>query len=298
MTIRVKPLDRIKEPALRFRTQRELYCNVVQAIKVSYSLSCVVACTYYMYLVLNNFFTYPTVLKISINTDRELVFPAVTLCNLNRIAYSSLQSLCRPGNVSTSLLTLCESITAGREDASSVFGPPQFSVFTPRIAFAKCSEVSNSTSTDADNLRNIEIVNVMSSLNQSLRHQLGHQVENFITSCIFMGKKCLHSNFTTTINILYGNCYTFNSFVDHPHEETPFKAIGGSLAGLHVELNLENWERITEYSEARGARVVIHSPYITPNIANDGFDIMPGTLTSVGVDQESEIVKFQSVLRT
>ncbi|XP_070542008.1 amiloride-sensitive sodium channel subunit alpha-like [Ptychodera flava] len=113
-----------------------------------------------------------------------------------------------------------------------------------------------------------------------LRREIGHQLGDLLISCQWNNFQCSPSNFTYLMNTFYGNCYTFNSATGSPALSTNF---AGSTHGLTLELFVEQDEYLDSVTQSAGVRVTIHSQDETPFPEDNGFNIEPGKLTSVGI---------------
>jgi len=75
------------------------------------------------------------------------------------------------------------------------------------------------------------------NLNYSSRINMGFSLDYMMLTCQFNGYTCNTSDFITTYNYDYGNCYTFNSGFDSNGNKMPIKQI--SEAGSDKSFKLE-----------------------------------------------------------
>lgn len=216
---------------------------------------------------LRAYFAYPVVVNMDSIYSMDQVFPAVTVCNLNRVRKE---------------FTPCLSQKAGMKECntSHVYNvQKEFPVdFDLNGTVCTADFKSMSALTTARYMwRNLYI-----SLDPDSQKFYGHQKESFIRSCSFNGEVCTPSNFSETINIDYGNCFTFNKADDSKSPlKTPFVGPNG---GLELELDLEV-EKYSEYTTAVGARVQVHDPYHEENSEEEGINVSPGFETSIALSR-------------
>ena len=59
----------------------------------------------------------------------------------------------------------------------------------------------------------------------------------------------------------------------------------GYVSGLSMEIYVDQLEYLQDLSDAAGVRLVIHNQTRMPFPEDEGFSIMPGTRTSVGIER-------------
>ncbi|XP_054846964.1 acid-sensing ion channel 3 [Eublepharis macularius] len=190
-----------------------------------------------------------------------LTFPAITLCNYNRIRRSRL--------------TRNDLHWVGQE----LLGvePPDFADYLQALgqpgADASPPGFFPSRSFDM----------------QDFFQRAGHDLGDMLLDCRFGTRECGPENFTTIFTRL-GKCYTFNSGAPgHPLLTT---AKGGTGNGLEVMLNIQQdeylpvWGEAEETSYEAGMKVQIHSQEEPPSIDQLGFGIAPGFQTFVSCQQQ------------
>ncbi|CAH1779797.1 unnamed protein product [Owenia fusiformis] len=107
-----------------------------------------------------------------------------------------------------------------------------------------------------------------------------HKQENFIPVCVYQGKSCLKSDFSTLDHHEHYTCFTFNG--GNTTIAKPSTKISGPKGGLSLTLYLDALVSSNIYnpnyptSGSQGVRVVIHEKGTLPDPENDGFDIEPG----------------------
>ncbi|CAH1783186.1 unnamed protein product [Owenia fusiformis] len=123
-----------------------------------------------------------------------------------------------------------------------------------------------------------------------------HKQENFIPVCVYQGKSCLKSDFSTLDHNEHYTCFTFNG--GNTTINKPSTKIKGPKGGLSLTLYLDAIESSLIYnpnyptSGSQGVRVVIHEKGTLPDPENDGFDIEPGHSISAALSvNERQLMK-------
>ncbi|XP_070575721.1 uncharacterized protein [Ptychodera flava] len=117
-------------------------------------------------------------------------------------------------------------------------------------------------------------------LKQEEVETLGHQIEDFILECQFDGNECdLQRDFRVYQDEKYGNCFQFN----YADTEKLVTTKAGVNYGLKMTLYTEQNEYISTYGRDSGARVVIKTPGVPSIPSSEGFTILPGMISSVGI---------------
>ena len=139
------------------------------------------------------------------------------------------------------------------------------------------------------------------SLNRSIRSHIGHEFTSFIKSCTFRGKDCLNirssphslrlvlilfpfSNFEAQFSPRFGNCWSFNSNVSGTNENLWSSSLPGSVMGLNVVLNIEQFQYLhSGLTPSAGARVTIHDTVVRPLVDEYGLDVEPQKATNFAI---------------
>nr|XP_034984949.1 acid-sensing ion channel 3 [Zootoca vivipara] len=190
---------------------------------------------------------------------RRLLFPAVTLCNFNRVRRSRLtrNDLHWVGQelLGVEAPAFPEYLRAlGRSDEGGLGFYP-----TPRFDMKEFVE------------------------------RTAHSLEEMLLDCRFGTRECGPHNFTAIFTRL-GKCYTFNSGA--PGHELLTTAKGGTGNGLELMLNIQQdeylpvWGETDETSYEAGVKVQIHSQNEPPSIDQLGFGVAPGFQTFVSCQQQ------------
>ncbi|KAL8164748.1 UNVERIFIED_CONTAM: Acid-sensing ion channel 1C [Gekko kuhli] len=192
---------------------------------------------------------------------KRLLFPAVTLCNYNRIRRSRL--------------TRNDLHWLGPEMLG--VGPTDFPDYLRALGWPE---------TDASPLgffptRTFNMLDFV--------QRTGHALEDMLLDCRFRSRECGPENFTAIFTRL-GKCYTFNSGA--PGHELLTTTKGGTGNGLELMLNIQQdeylpvWGDTEETSYEAGVKVQIHSQGEPPSIDQLGFGVAPGFQTFVSCQQQ------------
>ncbi|GFS43701.1 FMRFamide-activated amiloride-sensitive sodium channel [Nephila pilipes] len=213
------------------------------------------------------FFKYPVVINYKRKSQVKVDFPAVTICNPNRMKsmfedclYEPFDSLeCMHGlSVVTGLLVMLEMQN-----------------------FYSCnSQFSGQQDKDIEATK--KFIQEYSKLNLGDRNKFGHRLTDLIVNCSFRGKSC-EGPFTTITNFRYGNCFSFNKF-NGLSLAAANKTLFENFKGLEITLNAEIRQYLS-ISRTVGFRIVIHDPSEEPNPKGNGISVSPGYETNIRLRQ-------------
>jgi len=174
----------------------------------------------------------------------ELPFPAVTVCNMNSVRRSAI-----PASFTVQeMLFFLNSISA----------EPFLSAQVNVNAFVRRYDAVYNSST-------------------AFLSNFGHRLEDMLLECVFDGEYCNISDFVTQETSL-GTCYIFNSDGMRSTESYGYEH------GLHLTMNVEEYEYFTAENDAIGFFVFIHNPGYIPYIgAYKVFTVPAGQTTLVGM---------------
>ncbi|XP_042333142.1 acid-sensing ion channel 3 [Sceloporus undulatus] len=189
-----------------------------------------------------------------------LVFPAVSLCNFNRIRRSRLT----PDDL--------------RWVGQELLGvePRDFSLYLQALGGPAAAETPGLFPSTTFDMRDFV-------------ERTGHSLEEMLLGCRFGSRECGPENFTTIFTRL-GKCYTFNSGA--PGYELLTTVKGGTGNGLELTLNVQQdeylpvWGDTDETSYEAGLKVQIHSQDEPPSIDQLGFGVAPGFQTFVSCQEQ------------
>lgn len=119
---------------------------------------------------------------------------------------------------------------------------------------------------------------------------ISHDLQDFLIHCQFNQETCYMSNFTTSFDGNYFNCFTFNG---GDKDKKLLMHATGPQNGLSLIISLDNDEPpLGSYGvynidsnilHSAGVRVVVHAPNTMPSPVDHGFDIPPGYSSSIGL---------------
>ncbi|XP_022096860.1 uncharacterized protein LOC110982619 isoform X2 [Acanthaster planci] len=114
--------------------------------------------------------------------------------------------------------------------------------------------------------------------------QHGHQFEDLVLQCSFDSTPCHrgHTIFHQIQNEKYGNCYIFN-YKGSPESTVRNSSRTGEQSGLALTLFIEQDEYLSLYGREAGVRVTITQPNVAPLPEDEGINLSPGAVTSIGL---------------
>lgn len=227
-------------------------------------------CGYEIYRFLVLYFQYPVVVNLQVENERSLEFPAVTICNLNRMRKK--YEICLERDTFTTNCSLSQG-----DDASDI-------AISERINKASCLGDSNVV-TDINFRNRIAFTAKYSQLDLSSRQRFGHQFKDLIRSCSFNGEPCTWDYFSYFQSLKYGNCYSFNRFSIEGDIVLKTSSVG-VMSGLELTLNFDP-ENYLPVTSSVGARIIIHDPRDDPSPEEEGMNISPGFETTLAMKQRS-----------
>ncbi|PNJ34572.1 acid-sensing ion channel 2 isoform X2 [Pongo pygmaeus] len=211
------------------------------------------------------YFSYQHVTKVDEVVAQSLVFPAVTLCNLNGFRFSRLTTndLYHAGE----LLALLD---------------VNLQIPDPHLADPSVLEALRQKA-------NFKHYKPKQFSMLEFLHRVGHDLKDMMLYCKFKGQECGHQDFTTVFT-KYGKCYMFNSGEDGKPLLTTVK--GGTGNGLEIMLDIQQdeylpiWGETEETTFEAGVKVQIHSQSEPPFIQELGFGVAPGFQTFVATQEQ------------
>lgn len=219
-------------------------------------------CSLQVWRCLNLYYKYPVVVNLKVYQASKLGFPAVTICNLNRIdsqfescIHENGHVFCEPTNVAT------ESYVPIRRVGSPL-------VVSERQSFTSCRSKLSGLQPEGKK-EYLRFLDKYSKVDVKTRYALGYDCTGIIANCTFKGKNCDCLDFYTFQSLQYGNCFTFNK---DGHFEVNPSAYGN---GLEVVINI-NADQYLPISHTLGARLIVHDPADDPHPEECGINISPG----------------------
>ncbi|KAL0618479.1 Acid-sensing ion channel 3 [Plecturocebus cupreus] len=190
--------------------------------------------------------------------SHQLVFPAVTLCNINPLRRSRLT----PNDLHWAGAALLGLDPAEHATFLRALGrPPAPPGFMPSPTFDMAQ----------------------------LYDRAGHSLDDMLLDCRFRGEPCGPENFTMVFTRM-GKCYTFNSGTDGAELLTTIR--GGIGNGLDLMLDVQQEEYLPVWKDDEetpfevGIKVQIHSQEEPPIIDQLGLGVSPGFQTFISCQQQ------------
>ncbi|XP_006815229.1 epithelial sodium channel subunit alpha-like [Saccoglossus kowalevskii] len=226
-----------------------------------------------------NYYDRDVTVSLDIKFDRNLNFPAVTICNLNPI---KLSIMAMDENLREMFGFEAEyEPTLAPAPGPPGTGPP-LGTMAPTPSSRKRRHLQREKRAD-DELQNwdtnppdydavdtkmetaFSVYDYMGAIEYEQRMRFGHGLKTFLVDCTWKGYPCGPGNFTKFYNYMYGNCFTFNSGEDGTTQAT------NNPGPLH------------DLKESAGARLLIHPQNVMPFPEDNGLTLQPGTETNVGL---------------
>ncbi|GFQ81433.1 acid-sensing ion channel 1C [Trichonephila clavata] len=225
-------------------------------------------CCTQTYRFVNLYFQYPITVNYRLESQRNAEFPAVTICNMNRM--KSKFEIC----LSSKSCVLNKPSSGGIGGGLTSTGPL---VLPERRNYLSCTiQLKENLHKPLGSTE--KFLDKYSELSSGDRWRYGHQFDDLIEKCSFRGKSC-ESFFSSFPNFQYGNCFTFNSFNGFSVTAEEM-TLAENSKGLELVLNAE----VNQYipiSHTVGFRIVIHNASEEPNPEENGMNIIPGYETNV-----------------
>ncbi|GFQ93707.1 acid-sensing ion channel 1C [Trichonephila clavata] len=224
-------------------------------------------CCFQTYRFVTLYFKYPIMVNYRLESQGNAEFPAVTICNMNRM--KSEFEICLSSDICV------PNKTASSEQGGLTSTGPL--VLRKRRNYISCKTHFNGYL--HKQLGSAEkFLEKYSELSSDDRWRYGHQFDDLVEKCSFRGKSC-ESFFSSFPNFQYGNCFTFNSFngFSVTAEEMTFAE---NSKGLELVLNAEVNQYIS-ISHKIGFRIVIHDASEESNPEENGMNIIPGYQTNI-----------------
>ncbi|XP_027016903.1 acid-sensing ion channel 2 isoform X2 [Tachysurus fulvidraco] len=212
-----------------------------------------------------HFLSYPHVASVGAVPATSLVFPAVTVCNLNAYRFTRLtrNDLYHAGELLALLdvhLHVPEPQLAEPHVLDFLAERANFSGFRPKPFSMR-----------------------------EFTERVGHDLHEMMLYCRYEGQECSHRDFKTVFT-RYGKCYMFNAAEEGKTLRTTMK--GGTGNGLEIMLDIQQdeylpvWGETEETAFEAGVRVQIHSQAEPPFVHELGFGVAPGFQTFVATQEQ------------
>ncbi|GIY16700.1 acid-sensing ion channel 1 [Caerostris darwini] len=238
-------------------------CSKITWISI---LTCaLIGCCYQIYGFTDQYFKYPVIVDLLIEQPETITFPAVTVCNLNR-----MKSEYEPCLYKFDALEKCHSLPG---PPGSVRGSLSLS---ERQSIRTCkTHFRGKQHKDTDSY--VEFLDKYFALDQDKHYRFGHKVDELVMNCSFNGKSCNSTFFWRSWNFRYGNCYTING-------SKQMLTSAASSKGLELILHVKPKDYVS-VSHTIGMRIVIHNPVDNADPEGNGINIFPGCETDISLSQ-------------
>nr|XP_042901309.1 degenerin deg-1-like [Parasteatoda tepidariorum] len=231
-------------------------------------------CAYKTHIFFSVYFEYPVIVSLQEKQISESGFPAVTICNLNRmkVLYEScinddiMEKGCIPSRGQVGVGKPADIGSYGKQDISE------------RRSLLSCNGTFNNES-----LSKLYLIFKYLRMSNKNRRFVGYEASELVKFCSFNMQLCSSKDFKYFQSLRYGNCYTFNSSSKYGKKYVTFSKTGYK-SGLELLLNLGLNEYMSTASKS-GMRISVHHASEAPNPEVNGVDIYPGFETSIVLKQ-------------
>ncbi|XP_018424177.1 PREDICTED: amiloride-sensitive sodium channel subunit delta [Nanorana parkeri] len=268
------------------------------------------------------YWSYPTNLAIHLQTKKSN-FPAVTICNMNpyrfdqvneylnqldQLAQETLQTLygynasLSVNNDVVDLQDITDNATSQLDEKFQLDSsiklikleddPNQMSKGNrSKLGFKLCDSTGGdcyyrSFWSGVDALHEwyqFHFINIMHKIPSVLQIADQEYVDKFILKCDFNGHSC-NRNYTHFHHPTYGTCFTING---NENSSALWAAVKPEKKyGISLIVKVDQHDNMPILSTTAGTTVMIHNPNQSPLVEHQGFDIWPGTETSISVRQD------------
>ncbi|XP_054715241.1 degenerin unc-8-like [Uloborus diversus] len=225
-----------------------------------------ILCIRDMYFFLSAYFSYPVLTNLEIHTRTSMEFPAVTLCNLNRMHNMFYKCIQKQETWEQCIVMMRSIVTSERKIQALCLKKPT----------AREKKLC---------LRRLDFFQLYTGRSPEFRQKIGYKFNHVILHCLFKGNPCGVDNFTFHQSLQYGNCYSFNYMNDNIKIPQEVDGVGPNNA---LELVLDARESTyLGITPSVGMRVIIHNVYEKPNPVENGINISPGFETRMSLSKMS-----------
>ena len=234
---------------------------------------------------------YPVSTSMSLERHSKIKYPAITICNQNRVSCGKLNELVENCQTKKNCPLKADPTLAKMEKLLELVCTRTAAAKRRKRAAGKKRAPSSDelgavpTRVDSEN----SFLKRYMEIDEEERQLIGHGFQEMIQSCTFRERDCLNSSWFKVSNTPnFGNCFTFNSAIN---DEDP---LGGSRVAsmtgpnfgldLIININQDNYMFGGQTRQA-GARLVVHESDSRPLPAENGIDLHPNSLTRIPVQQ-------------
>ncbi|KAJ1144967.1 hypothetical protein NDU88_011259 [Pleurodeles waltl] len=126
-------------------------------------------------------------------------------------------------------------------------------------------------------------INIMSQIPITLNITDDEDNQALVYSCQYNGRMCSEREYAIFHHAIHGRCYTFNN---NQNEDFWKASKFGIKYGLSLIVRAEQKPPLPLLSSTGGLRVIIHKHNQPVIVEHGGFNIMPGTETSISIQKD------------
>ncbi|EDO34532.1 predicted protein [Nematostella vectensis] len=244
----------------------------------------------------------PVVSRVEVSYEESLVFPAVTICNLNMLKHSkvaknpSIQSLMtnmkeKDEKMRYQPLTPLNTTAAPKDDLDKKIDEQkhrQIKKLMQEAVSSKEKQIFQGAEVDTTSIMGVMLMGSLRNVPSDRLAQMGYSLDDLLVSCRWSAFKCnsgtLKDLWKHFWHWKYGNCYTFNSGVSANGEKMPILTVdrSGPYDGLSMVIDVKQ-DQYNPFVDEAGIRVVLTDQQKMPFPFEEGFSVPTGFSTSVGV---------------
>ncbi|CAF1438327.1 unnamed protein product [Adineta ricciae] len=185
------------------------------------------------------YFQYPTQTSVSIVSDRQQYFPALTFCNAGALRYDTFQQL---------LLNYTNSINLTSPTSTSAFSSNQANIIKIYLPI---------------------LLNQGVSLDPYM-----FSLDALMMDCQFGQARCSAEDFISFYSSAYGRCYTFNAKTKN--NSLYYNYMSSDVTTLTLRLYLYDHLYVSYLTEGVGMTAMVHDNKQLPLIERAGMTLAPG----------------------
>ncbi|XP_020892112.1 amiloride-sensitive sodium channel subunit beta-2 [Exaiptasia diaphana] len=251
----------------RLAASKEIYWKTFWVVAI---ISIHITFWYHFFVILRDYMNKPIATKVSMERNKVLDFPVVTICNRNMLRQSKLTKKMKSDVEKIRNITSehWKNYTHNRRNI---------------LQHDTDSELLHFMHDRLEALRHM----VSDTKSKTLR-EMGHQFKDMVIDCVFAGEDCreekkLKHQWRHLWIDPVGNCYMFNRVLPGD-DSVPHKTfLTGDQYGLRLLINIEQSEYIYGISPYAGLKVVIGPQGQMPFPLSEGINVGPGLSTNIEV---------------
>lgn len=207
------------------------------------------ACSYLMIQNILSYLDYEVITKLSVMKDSSSTFPTISICN--SVAFVTRNS-------SNFIKNIMNQPFFDQYENISINDQP---IEPFKLLYQYFSAI---------NAKNLPI---------EVEKSFGLKMDQMFLSCLYRGVKCLPSDFEWYYDLLYGNCYRFNTGLN---KTLKIATTVGKWNGLRLELFLGSTNDVEISQQSTGVHIFIHNDSVRPS-SYEGFDAQTAKETNIAV---------------